>query len=87
MITRKQVDTKSITLQEITSKLYFGDEEVAILQGSEGFGILTLLNDSEMFVFITDKGAFLLHEDDLEDQLSSWEFVEYTTYKDLEIRF
>ena len=88
MIKRKQVDTKSITLQEITSKLYFGDEEIAIFGSSEGFGILTLLNDfSEMFLFLTDEGAFLLHNDDLEDSLSRWKFVEYKAFKNLDISF
>ena len=89
MITRKKIDTKSITLQEVSSKLYFGGEEVAIFESSEGFGILTLPNDSDMFVFLTDKSAFALNLDDdcLEDILYRWKFVEYTTYKDLEIRF
>ena len=87
MIKRKQVDTKSITLQEISSKFYFGDEEVAIFESSEGFGILTLLNDSGMFLFLTDEGAFLLHNDDLEDSLSRWKFVEYKAFKNLDISF
>ena len=87
MIKRKKVDTKSITLQEISSKLYFGEEEVVIFESSEGFGILTFLNDSEMFVFLTDEGAFLLHQEDFEDSLSRWKFVEYKAFKNLDISF
>ena len=86
MIKRK-IKTKGIDLQEISSKLYFGDEEIAIFESSKGFGILTLLHDIDTFVFLTDEGVFPIRDNDLDNRLTHWNFVEYKRFKDLEISF
>ena len=88
MITRKkQVDTKSITLQEVSSSIFNGERELAIIQCSEGFGVLSKVPRSDYLICITDSGFYNIPYDEVTEWLSNWEFVKYITHKDLEIRF
>ena len=87
MIKRKQVDTKSITLQEVSSSIFNGEKEVAILQGPTGFGVLAKVPLSENLICITDSGFHHIPYDEVTEWLSYWEFVKYITHKDLEISF
>ena len=87
MIKRKQVDTKSITLQEVSSNIFNSEKEMAILQGPAGFGVLAKINGPEYLLFITDTSFYNIPYDEITEWISNWEFVRYITHKDLEIIF
>ena len=83
MITLKIIEKKDLSLEEVILNIYNGKKEMAMLQSLKGFGVLAKIKRSECLIFITDNGLYSVSYDEASEWLSNWEFVEYTTYKDL----